>query len=498
MNIFNLFKKQTKAKAPKGHYIVMNPKNYAAANNNNMTYSWANYKYTSDQIIEKYAEKLVAKSCEQYMNNPYFKNFIRLLKDNVIGDMGIRPQAQSKDANGKLDDIANQALEDGWGAWSRVCDITGKMNLTGLFKLLISTCAREGEGLLRIVVGKDAGPWGFGLQLIDPRRLDFHKNDILDNGNYIRFGIEFNKYGKPVNYYIKKYDDDWRNFAYTNEPYDIIPADEIIHGFIPEYVDQKRGIPWSATALMRMYMLNGFEEAAVEHARAGACQMGFITSPGDPESDDEDDDTPVDMDIEATPATFKELPPGYDIKKFDPNYPNGEFDTFTKACLRGIAVGFGASYSSVSGDISSVNFSSLRQGILDEREVWKGLQEWFIATFANPIFENWLKYSLLFSKIKCGNGYLKPERIEKYRNITWSVRRWSWVDPVKDINSASIAVKNGFRSRSDVIRELGRDPEDVWNEVEEENNVLRTKGILTENEVIKDVGKEEDNEENAK
>ena len=247
-------------------------------------------------------------------------------------------------------------------------------------------------------------------------------------------------------------------------------------------------------------MLGGFEEAAVEHARAGACQMGFITSPADPEAydDEEDEAKNYDMDIEATPATFKELPPGYDVKKFDPNYPNGEFDTFTKACLRGIAMGLGAGYSSISGDLSSVNFSSLRQGILDERETWKGLQEWFVSTYVLPIFEKWLKYSLLFSKIKCGGGYLKPERIDKYKDVSWTVRRWSWVDPVKDINSASIAVKNGFRSRSDVIRELGRDPEEVWNEVEEENKTLKNKGIVTQDEVINNVSENEDEKTPAK
>ena len=501
MNILDfLTGHKNKTRSAKGHYIVMQPKNYAAANVNNMTFSWTNYKYTSDQIIEKYAEKLVAKSCEQYMNNPYYRRFNTLLKDNVIGDTGIRPQAQAKDANGKLDEVANQAIENAWGEWSKVCDITGKMNLNGLFKLLITTCNREGEGLLRIVRGKDAGAWGFGLQLIDPRRLDIKKNEVLDNGNYIRFGIEFNKYGKPLNYYIKKYSDDWRNYTYANEPYEIIPADDIIHGFISEYVDQKRGIPWSATSLMRMYMLGGFEEAAVEHARAGACQMGFITSPADPDAydEDEEDGQTYDMDIEATPATFKELPPGYDVKKFDPNYPNGEFDSFDKAMLRGIAMGLGAGYSSISGDLSSVNFSSLRQGILDEREVWKGLQEWFIFTFSERIFNEWLKYSLLFSKIKCGNGYLKPERIEKYKEISWTARRWSWVDPVKDINSASIAVKNGFRSRSDVIREIGRDPDEVWNEVEEENKTLKNKGILTQNEVINDVSENEEERTPAK
>ena len=63
-----------------------------------------------------------------------------------------------------------------------------------------------------------------------------------------------------------------------------------------------------------------------------------------------------------------------------------------------------------------------------------------------------------------------------------------WVDPVKDVNSATISVQNGFRSRSDVIREQGRDPDEVWEEIQKENDTLRAKGILVKDEVINDVG----------
>ena len=45
---------------------------------------------------------------------------------------------------------------------------------------------------------------------------------------------------------------------------------------------------------------------------------------------------------------------------------------------------------------------------------------------------------------------------------------------------------------SDVIREQGRDPEEVWAEIEKENDILRQKNILIKDEVIKDVSKDDD------
>lgn len=489
-SIFNLFKNKKNIQTPaKGHYVVVRPKAYEAAKTNRLTWSWNTYKYTADQIVYKFLKPLVARSCNEYMNDPHAVKFLSLLENNVIGDKGISLQAQAKDQNGELDTKANEAHEKAWKEWQKAkyCDVKQQQNFISLCKLAIKTCAREGECLIRIIKGRNAGAWGFALQLIDPRRLDIDKNDvsIQPNGSFVRFGIEFSSYGKPLKYYIKKYDDDLLNQTY-GEPYDIIPADEIIHLFLPQFIDQKRGIPWFSPVLMHMNMLNGFEVAAVEHARAGACQMGFITN-NDPEAYDEDENN-EDIDIEASPASFQQLPAGYDVKKFDPNYPNGEFDVFNKAILRDIAAGLCTGYAELTGDLTSVNFSSLRHGVIETREVWKGLQEWFKSLVIERIHEEWLKYSLLASKIKCGNGYLKPERIDKYKEVTWTMRRWMWVDPVKDVNSASISVQNGFRSRSDVIREQGRDPDEVWEEIQKENDILRAKGILVKDEVIKDVG----------
>ena len=51
--ILDFFKKRETPKAQKGAIVTIKPQNYAGAGNNNLTYNWTSYKYTSDQIIEK-------------------------------------------------------------------------------------------------------------------------------------------------------------------------------------------------------------------------------------------------------------------------------------------------------------------------------------------------------------------------------------------------------------------------------------------------------------
>lgn len=473
MNLFNIFKRaNVKSISPKKAAIKY-PKAFLAGQSNRLTYSWTNYKQTADEIIERYLPILVARSCEQTMNNPYAKKFLLMLKNNVVGPYGIQLNAQSKDTDGTLDKFANEAIEKSWDEWGKTCDITGKLDWLQMQNLAITTVAREGEVLIRIIKGKYAGPWGFALQIIDPRRLDFYKNEKSVAGeNFIRFGIEFNPYGKPLNYYIKQ-DDDLNQYN-VSVNHEVIPADEIIHLFLPEYIDQKRGIPWFSTVLMRMNMLQGFEDAAVDNARAGACKMGFITNTNADDVSDED----TEIEIESEPASWTVLPPGWETKEYNPAYPSNEFDPFSKAILRGIASGLGASYNNLANDLTSVNFSSLRSGTIEERDGWKSIQQWFYRSLHARIFEEWLKYSLLVGMITLlKGGKLKPERIDKHREVSWIPRSWQWVDPAKDTAANIDAVNSNLKSRSDVIRESGRDPEEVFAEIHKENELLKSLNV---------------------
>lgn len=487
-NLFSIFKKpEPKAQATKRAYRkTANPSAFLGGETNRHTYNWGSYKYTSDEIIAKYYQILVARSCEQCMNNPYARKFLLMLKNNVVGADGIKLNAQSKDINGTTDKMANDAIEKAWDDWGQNCDVTGKLNWVQIQTLAIQTIAREGEALVRIIKGKYGGKYGFGVQLIDPRRLDINKNENnINGGNFIRFGIEFTPYGKPVKYYLTNNSlDIYGVYQTTGNKYEEIPAEEIIHIFDSEYIDQKRGLPWFSSVLMRMNMLAGYEEAAVEYARVAACQMGFLQNK---DVDNIDADDEQEINIDAQPASFVELPPGYELKEFSPTYPNGEFDPFSKAVLRGISSGIGASYNTLANDLTSVNFSSLRQGALDERDSWKYIQKWLIAKLHEPIFQEWIKYMLLFGKIITDTGKALPlEKLDKFKVHTWQPRSWQWIDPVKDINAAISSIDAGLKSRSDVIRDTGKDPEDVWTEISEENKLLEAKNILIKSQIIQE------------
>lgn len=468
------------------------------------TYSWTSQPKSADWLLLNFLKVLRARSREQECSNDYMMQFLSMVPNHVAGPTGVQMQAQVTKASAKVvkgsvdpepDIEASRAIEEAFTRWgvSEICDIEGLRSWTDHQRQAIRTIARDGEYLARLIKGRDAGPYGFAIQVLDAELLDVQFNQPLSGGAYIRMGIEFNAWSRPVAYHL--FDDDPQaspdiSYGYPARKRRRIPADEIIHLFIPLWPGQKRGLPWASTALFRMWQLGGYEGAALMNARAGASKVGAITTPAG-----EDDAAPGATGIEGEdgeggrgggeqyidvePGSWFRLAPGEEIKGWSPDYPRGEFPEFVRACLRGIAAGLNVDYSSLSGDLENVNYSSIRAGVLEQREVWKGLQAWFIGSYHRRIYAGWLPMALLSGAIMLGGKPVKylPEREDAFSRVRWQPRRWPWVDPANDTTANVEALRNGFSSLSEIIRDRGRDPEDVWQEIRRERERLKQLGL---------------------
>lgn len=448
-------------------------RSYDAGETDRFSTNWTTTPLCADQVIDRNQRILVARSREQSAKNDYMKAYLRLVEQNLVGEKGFILQAQAKDPSGKLDTAANDALEAWWRKWQRAenCDITGRRNFRRTCKIAAKTAAKDGEFMIREITGS-AAPMGYALQLLDPQRCPVdYSVDKLSGGRFIRQGIEFSAEGRPLAYYFQTSDPAHSGYAFNGSSLQRIPADEIIHGFLEDIVGQRRGIPWAATSLWRLNQLSGFEKSALTNARMGASVGGFLEwekdeGPDDHGSDISDGDGEFEDDeelyIEPEGGVFQELPPGLKHKAFQSQYPSGEFTPFHKAMVRGAGAGMGVSYVSLANDLEGVNFSSIRQGVIDEREHWMDLQEWLIEILVDRVYQRALKAALLRGLVKKDGIRLRPEKVEKYLDVFWQAKRWAWVDPLKDIKAETEAMANLLTAPSDIIRRKGQDPQTVW------------------------------------
>ncbi|RJP64388.1 MAG: phage portal protein, partial [Ignavibacteriales bacterium] len=130
---------------------------------------------------------------------------------------------------------------------------------------------------------------------------------------------------------------------------------------------------------------------------------------------------------------------------------------FLKSMLRKIATGLGLSYNSFANDLEGVNFSSMRSGLLNERDNWMCEQTLFRLLFLEPVFDAFLRNALLAKAIN------KPyAKLNEYRKHKWQGRRWPWVDPRADVQANSEAIKFKIKNPFTATAETGEDLEDIF------------------------------------
>ena len=131
--------------------------------------------------------------------------------------------------------------------------------------------------------------------------------------------------------------------------------------------------------------------------------------------------------------------------------------------LRAIAVGMGITYEQLSGDLSGVNYSSIRAGLIEFRRRCSSLQHHLIVfQFCRPVWNRWLELAVL-------SGALPNSQEESFSAVKWIPQGFDWVDPLKDQQAQQMAVRNGFKSRSEVVSELGYDAEEIDQEIIADN-----------------------------
>jgi len=454
---------------------------YSAASSSRLLGDWIMSPVTADADIRAGLLAVRTRARDLAQNNDLAKAYLRAMKKNVVGSSGFALQVKAMDYfNGKLapDKADNDYLERSFYEWMKpeTATVTGKLSFRKVQELVIETVARDGEIFIHLMRGERINQFGFTLQIIEPDYVDEKYSDIMKNGNIIVMGVEMTLYRKPVAYHVAEQNTSLALYGsfYVGAPYRRIPAGDIIHIYDPDRADQTRGISWMHSGMVSTRHLGGYIEAAVVNSRAGACKMGFFTDPtgdaGEYQGDETKADTGLQTDI-AEPGTFKDIG-RHGFTPYDPKYPHEQFDPFTKAMIRFIASGLGVSYQTLSGDLSETSYASGRQGLLEERETYKSAQEFIRETFLDRVYAEWLYMGLMTGRLN-----LPFAKFKKFNSPKWTGRRWSWVDPLKDVQAAKEARAAGFKSSTQIINEAGGDIEDTYLEMEQENALASEHGL---------------------
>jgi lambda family phage portal protein len=455
---------------------------------------WITNSFGPNAELEDAIRTLRERSRDLERNSEIMRKYLQLQRQNILGHEGIKLQMRLKRPDGKLDKERNTAIEQAFKAWARSKNValSGNANWMEVQDLVLRTARREGEAFVKPVMLNENGTGRLALQLLEGDFVDervgnatAHKLGDKDNHNRVKLGIEVDAWDRRVAYWVSVHHPgehlrgtgtahgSTNTIIQNGRAFTRVPADQVLHVYRAERFSQLRGFPNAAAVLTKIHWLRGYQEAELTAARVGAAKMGFITTDTGDESAgaDLEDNGLLEFDVE--PGTFRQLNADQKVETFDPNHPNNQYEAFVRGLTREVAIGLELNYVTLSSDLSSVNFSSLRHGSAEERDNWRVLQTWFRDSFLTPVFERWLELAILNRSVPVRTG----EFDVVVNSANWQCRGFEYIDPDKESKADLAQVNMGTKSITMIAAERGRNLDDVLDEIAAEKEAFEERGL---------------------
>lgn len=456
---------------------------YAAARPSRLAMGIGSMSSSANSELYSSLGALRDRSRQLVRDSSYAKRLKKVIVDNVIGT-GIGMQPAVKSTRDALRSSVNDAIYEAWWNWcqGRYCHTGGQMHFCDLERQIMGQVFEAGEVILRLHSSSFGGsPVPLALELIEPERLADSLAEPAANASDTKVvqGIEVDRFYRPVAYWIRMlHPGEHRLTMRETDRVERVPAEQILHLRIIDRWPQVRGEPWLHTVIRKLADIDGYTEAEIVAARAAAMYFGTIETNEDTAAlGEEQSDGTFQLPLE--PGMVEKLAPGEKLNFVNPGRPNTAIDPFLRYMLRDVAAGGGCSYESLSRDYSQSNYSSSRLALLEDRDAWRAIQQWFIRSFREPLHRAWLQQAVLSGAVSVPVVEYATDPT-KFEAVNFKPRGWSWVDPTKEVEAYKEAVRAGFTTVSDVIAQTdlqGRDAEEVFEARERELAELDELGL---------------------
>lgn len=450
MGIFSFFKKQT-PKAKRVNFFATPPSLDPSELEKQEL-----FRLLSNTQADAYFAPLRAQARSIAMNSPLIAGYFDTLDSEIYGDNGIVLDMSSTNA------ALNQLVEKAFLRW-RGCIPFSSLNFWEIESLALLHFKRDGEAFIYL----NQTPAGLSVQVIDPENVD----ETQDDGRLIRKGVKLDENHAPIAYFIKD----------ENQNLQEIPADRVLHIFKRLGPLQTRGVSALAPVIYPVFQKDRFKSAELKRARLQSEITGFLVPnevedlpdiPGIFQEQEQKPETTIQEHAEVGKMTYidKNIKPYFTESH---NATNIQF--FIQQTDQEIAKALGISYSTLTGDLSQVNYSSIRHGASEQRRQFRGLQNFLIRHLHNKVFQAWLE-----NEIK--RGAFKVELFETImHNFAFKPQGWEYIDPLKEMNANKVALDTGQKSLSQILREQGREFDSHMQELEKEAGVLKNSPLKAKN-----------------
>ncbi len=402
------------------------------------------------------------------LQNPYARQYVNLSAGTVAGADGITVRPSPIGLDGQTDPVLADRLDKLFYEWASDANrfsAEGTISFDTFQALVERSRATDGECFVRLHSDGDE----LQVSIIDAARIPSTKNELLKDGAYISNGIERDKQGRVLAYHVA--DINPLNYTIQTNSTQRVPASEVLHYFLPEFAGgQERGFPDCIAVIKTLDDFNSYNEATVLQKKIASSAMGFITNSDNTQEELLDGENPDREYVEYfEPGSIKELAPGQQIQTLNPQAGTDKITEFYDAVLTTISTGLGIPKQSLISDTSSASYSASKLADRMSREGFKTRSNLLISKVLKPIYREFIK-RIMVTEL----NNLSFTNFENIASVNFITVRQISLDPNKDAQYEQVLLEMGVKSKSQIIRDLGMEPQHVFEELKREAEINKT------------------------
>lgn len=478
---------------------------------------WTPSTRSADGDLRHDKEMLDARARDLARNEAYLSGAVATHKDSIVGSfflLNASPnlrvlKAVNKGFDDKWSEEFQEEVEARFGLWAESPENwpdSGRHNtLTGLVRLAVGVHTLAGEVLATVDwLRQMQRPYATAIQMVDPDRLSNPYGQ--DDGQYLRKGIERDRYGAAVAYHIRTTHPgtvyagenafSWKRVP-TRKPWGRM---QVIHIFEQHRPDQSRGVAEMVAALKEMRMTKKFRDIVLQNAVVNATYAAAIESELPPEivyaQLGEGDGSAALNGYLTQLATYAgaskslhidgvkipHLFPGTKLKLLNAGQPGGVGTVFEESLLRNVAAGLGLSYEQFARDYSKSNYSSARASIVETDKGMRARKKIVADRFAGHIYALWLEEALSKGEVPLPSGvsrdfFYEGQNKDALCSASWIGANRGQIDELKETQAAVMRIRAGLSTYEIESARFGADWRKTFAQAAKEKRLMESLGL---------------------
>lgn len=444
-------------------------------------------------------------------NHGIASNGVQLHVDNIVGHLfrlSYKPRWRAlglseADARAFASDVEaafTEYAEDPVNCW---VDAERKRTLTMMVREVVANHSTVGEAAGSAEWIKRGGtPFRTAIKLINCHRIS-NPNNLPDTNNR-RGGVDVDRYGAAVGYWVRNHDTMGAGFGSNGLGYNWtrVPREtswgrqQFLHVFEPRGDGQTRGANQFLSVMEQLPQLAKLQQTKLQNAIVNAMYAAVIESEMGPEAAFEliGGDTDFDKlhefmsvlqdyhqgaDIRMNGVQIPHLMPGEKFNLMTSGNADNGFSELENSIIRWISAGLNVPYEQLAKDYSRTTYSSARASMMEGWRYYMGRRKIIASRFASMVFALWFEEALDRGEIQLPRSATRNfyQAKASWCNAEWIGSGRMAIDGLKEVKESVLLIESGLSTYEKELAKMGEDYQEVFAQQVREIEERRSAGL---------------------